>query len=285
MAEERDLTHDPISGRPHSTEPGDRVGSNTSDSGRPYPASEVAYWREIYESEPYYLESRTFLDYLPAYELGWVSYEAYGSDLETADKRMANDWDARKRDSGLSWDEARPATRAGWRRAESAKSFVTDASATHEQQIETLNDLLENARDGALGFREAAEHVQSPDLKQLFGRRADTCSRAATELQQQLLQLGGKIEEGGTFAGAAHRVWTHIRGLFGGASDETMLNECERGEDASMARYRKALKANLPHDIHALVQRQFEEVQCTHDMIRTMRDRARAQSKEKSDEG
>jgi hypothetical protein len=85
--------------------------------------------------------------------------------------------------------------------------------------------------------------------------------------------------------GAAHRVWTHIRGLFGGASDETMLSECERGEDASMARYRKALKANLPHDIHALVLRQFEEVRRDHDMIRSLRDQARARSKITSDEG
>jgi hypothetical protein len=47
----------------------------------------------------------------------------------------------------------------------------------------------------------------------------------------------------------------------------------------------QALKASLPHDIHALVLRQFEEVQRTHDMIRTLRDRARAETKTKSDEG
>jgi uncharacterized protein (TIGR02284 family) len=164
-------------------------------------------------------------------------------------------------------------------------AFITDGSATREQMVETLNDLLENARDGALGFREAAEHARSERLKQLFRRRAETCTNAAMELQEQLRRLGGKIEEGGTVTGAAHRVWTHIRGLFGGASDETMLNECERGEDASLARYRKALKANLPHDMHALVLRQFEEVQRNHDMIRTMRDKARAEYKEKSEEG
>jgi uncharacterized protein (TIGR02284 family) len=83
--------------------------------------------------------------------------------------------------------------------------------------------------------------------------------------------------------GAAHRVWVHIRGLFGGASDETMLNECERGEDAALARYRKALKQNLPHDIHAMVQRQFEGAQRNHDTIKSLRDRAHAQNQAKSD--
>jgi uncharacterized protein (TIGR02284 family) len=284
MTDERDLTHEPVTGRGRGQAEPDE-GKQRRAAPPSYPPSEVVYWEEVCVAEPYYVAGRTTLDYLPAYELGWVSYSLYGNDLDVADNLMANEWDLRKGDSALSWDEARAATRAGWRRAENAKSFITDGSATYEQQVETLNDLLENARDGALGFREAAEHAKSADLKQLFKRRADTCTRAATELQEQLRRMGGKIEQGGTVTGAVHRVWTHIRGLFGGASDETMLSECERGEDASMARYRKALKANLPHDIHALVLRQFEEVQRNHDMIRSLRDQARAQNKLKSDEG
>jgi uncharacterized protein (TIGR02284 family) len=165
-----------------------------------------------------------------------------------------------------------------------ARSFVTDGSASREDVLETLNDLLENARDGEAGFREAAEHTGTQSLSSLFRERAQTCNQAAAELQEQIRQLGGKADAGGTVSGAAHRVWTHIRGLFGGASDETMLRECERGEDAAMARYRKALKQNLPHAIHAMVERQFEGVQRNHDMIRTLRDRTAAENKEKSDD-
>jgi uncharacterized protein (TIGR02284 family) len=278
MAEERDLTHEPVTGTTGNADPAPAAASG-------YPPAEVEYWEAICLAEPYTVADRGFRDYLPAYELGWTSYTVYGGDLDIADKLMANDWEIRKRDSGLSWDDARPATRAAWRRAENAKAFFTDGSATFEQKVETLNDLLENARDGAEGFREAAEHAKSESLKQLFRRRAQTCTQAASQLQDRLQQLGGKVEEGGTLSGAAHRVWTHIRGLFGGASDETMLNECERGEDASMARYRKALKANLPHDLHAMVLRQFEEVQRNHDMIRTLRDRARADNEQASKEG
>ena len=166
-----------------------------------------------------------------------------------------------------------------------AAPYATDGSASYEQKVETLNDLLENARDGALGFREASDHARSAELKQLFRRRADACTLAASELQAQLRQAGGKIDAGGTVAGATHRIWTHIRGLFGGASDETMLNECERGEDVSVARYRKALQENLPHELHALVQRQFEEVRQAHDEIRVLRDRARALGEARADEG
>lgn len=284
MAEDRDLTHDPITGRGahaadqarQSLEQGGPSASLSPGDSQAvaYPGSEVEYWREAYSREPYYESGRIFEDYAPACELGWISYSMYRGEFDAADRVMANDWEVRKGVSTLSWDQARPAARAGWQRAENAQSYVTDGSAGRDQVIETLNDLLETARDGELGFREAAEHAKTPDLSALFGRRAETSREAAAELQEQIQRLGGKVDEGGTVTGAAHRVWVHIRGLFGGASDETMLNECERGEDAAVARYRKALKQNLPSDIHAMVQRQFETAQRNHDMIKSLRDRA-----------
>jgi uncharacterized protein (TIGR02284 family) len=287
MAEDRDLTHDPISGQgTPATGPGSQPAA-LSPGDHPsaaYPSSEADYWREVYSREPYYESERRLEDYSPAYELGWVSYSIYGGEFDSADRVMANDWEVRKGVSSLSWDDARHPARAGWQRAENARSYVTTGSASREQVIETLNDLLENARDGELGFREAAEQTTTPSLSALFGRRADACRQAAAELQEQIQRMGGKVDEGGTVSGAAHRVWVHIRGLFGGASDETMLDECERGEDATVARYRKALKQNLPHDVHALVQRQFEGAQRNHDMIKALRDRARAETKTKTDD-
>jgi uncharacterized protein (TIGR02284 family) len=292
MADARD-SHEPISGRgAHAADEAREGGeqrieaASLSPGDHPaaaYPASEADYWREAYSGEPYYQSGGSFEDWGPAYELGWIGYSVYGGDFDAANRVMANDWQLRKGVSALSWDEARPAARAGWQRAENARSFVTNGSASRDQVIETLNDLLENARDGELGFREAAEHTKTPSLSALFGRRADTCRQAATELQAQIRSLGGQPEEGGTGGGAAHRVWVHVRGLFGGASDEAMLSECERGEDAALARYRKALKQNLPLQIHAIVQRQFEGAQRNHDMIKALRDKAREDAKSKTE--
>ena len=284
MAEERD-THHPISGEgTHAADLGTAAAAATPGSASGYPGSEADYWRESYSDEPYYQAGRAFDEYSPAYELGWVSYSTYGGEFDAADRVLANDWEVRRGISKLSWDEARPATRAAWQRAHNARNYTTDGSASAGQVIETLNDLLENARDGELGFREAAEHTKTPSLMALFGRRAESCRQAAAELQDQVHRLGGKPDIGGSVTGAAHRVWVHIRGLFGGASDEAMLTECERGEDAALARYRKALKQDLPQDLHAMVQRQFEGAQRNHDMIRQLRDQARAQSQARSDE-
>lgn len=285
MAEDRDFSHDPVSGQGAHT--ADIAATGTSSMPGvlgTYPESETDYWRASYSNDPYYISGRAFEDYGPAYELGWVSYNAYGGEFDAADRVLGNDWEVRKGVSTLSWEDARPASRAGWQRAHNAREYTSDGSASTEQVIETLNDLLENAKDGELGFREAAEHTQTPELVALFGRRAQTCAQAAAELHEQIERLGGKPDAGGTVSGAAHRVWVHIRGLFGGASDETMLIECERGEDAAVARYRKALKQNLPQDIHAMVQRQFEGAQRNHDMIKTLRDRAHARNQVKTDD-
>lgn len=275
MAEERELTHDPISGQgTHAADPA---------AARAYPAEEADYWRRAYEEEPYFEPGRPYDDYATAYELGWTSQAAYGGEFDIADRLIANDWPIRKGLSTLTWDQARPASRAAWQRAHNRSAFTTDESASAGQVIETLNDLLENARDGELGFREAAEHTKTPHLARLSGRRAETCRQAVGELEAEIARLGGKPDAGGTVTGAAHRVWLHIRGLFGGASDETMLTECERGEDAALARYRKALKQDLPAGLHAMVLRQFEGAQRNHDMIKLLRDRARAETQAKTD--
>jgi len=55
-----------------------------------------------------------------------------------------------------------------------------------------------------------------------------------------------------------------------------MLEECERGEDAAVARYRKALKEDLPADVRAVVQEQADGAKRNHDQIRNLRNSAKA---------
>ena len=72
-----------------------------------------------------------------------------------------------------------------------------------------------------------------------------------------------------------HRGWVHVKGALGANSELSILEECERGEDAAVARYRKALKQNLPADVRGLVERQAQGAQRNHDQIRDLRNAAR----------
>jgi len=153
---------------------------------------------------------------------------------------------------------------------------VGAATMSNDDVVDVLEDLIENARDGEYGFRACAEEVDAPDLKRVFSERATQCGSAAAELGQLAVRFGGKPDQGGTVAGAMHRGWVHVKGAVGANSALSMLEECERGEDAAVARYRKALKADLPADVRTLVQRQAEGAQRNHDQIKQLRDQLRS---------
>jgi len=113
-------------------------------------------------------------------------------------------------------------------------------------------------------------------LKSIFNERATQCRSAAFELVALISQYGGTPADGGTASGALHRAWVHTKAAVGVNSPTSLLEECERSEDAALARYRKALKADLPADVRAVVERQAEGAQRNHDQIKSMRDQARA---------
>jgi uncharacterized protein (TIGR02284 family) len=147
---------------------------------------------------------------------------------------------------------------------------------TNDDTIDQLNKLIETCKDGEYGFRSCAEHCKSPDLKTVFSRRSEDCAKCARELQALVSRLGGKAETDSSTTGALHRGWVAVVGTLSGYSDEQMLNECERGEDAAMDRYREALKQPLAADVMSVVQSQYEGVKRNHDQIRTLRNQVRA---------
>lgn len=142
--------------------------------------------------------------------------------------------------------------------------------------IETLNDLIGNCKDGELGFQTCADHVRSPGLQQLFVRRAASCRAAAHELQSMVARLGGAPDEGGSAAGAVHRGWVNLRGTVTLKDDKGMLDECERGEELAVARYRRALEDPLPPVVEQVVRRQYEGALRNYEQIRTLRQQTAA---------
>ena len=145
-----------------------------------------------------------------------------------------------------------------------------------QDTIDVLNTLIETCNDGERGFRHVAEHAKSPELRSLFMERANECRQACADLRAQVVQLGGEPETGGSASGALHRGWTSLVGSVSGWSDKQLLEECERGEDAALTRYRDALDEALPDNIRMLIERQYEGVKRNHAQVRTLRDQARA---------
>ena len=247
------------------------------------PTMEEAYWRENYAKESYVEAGRSYDDYAPAYEMGWVGRAQRGADFEAEEAALASEWESRRGGSNLGWEEARPAARAAWERADdtyydkqaNGSDIVSHEDLSDKDVVDILNDLLENARDGEYGFRTCADAVESADAKQLFLNRAEGCRQAGEELIALLRRYGGGLASGGTAAGAMHRGWVQLKGGVGANSELSILESCERGEDTGVARYRKALKQSLPADVRAVVQKQADGAQRNHDQIRDLRNAAR----------
>ena len=90
--------------------------------------------------------------------------------------------------------------------------------------------------------------------------------------------LGGDVTDHGSAAGALHRGWVSVKSTLSTYDDKAVLEECERGEDNALARYRKALKKPLPAGVKLIVERQMQGVQRNHDQIKMLRDQFRAAS-------
>lgn len=81
------------------------------------PTVEDTYWREQHVNEPYYLRDKTYEDYSPAYRYAGESRGKHANrDYDEVEAEMANDWNRVRGTSSLTWEEARPAARAGWDR-------------------------------------------------------------------------------------------------------------------------------------------------------------------------
>lgn len=148
----------------------------------------------------------------------------------------------------------------------------------NDDVVSTLNDLIETCKDGQEGFQTCAEDIRDSSLKSLFTERAQGCAAAASELQGLVLACGGDPETTSSVSGTLHRRWVDIKSAITGKDDVAVLNECERGEDVALRSYRDALEKDLPANIRAVVERQYQGVLRNHDQVKALRNQARAQS-------
>ena len=85
------------------------------------PEEEAAHWRGAYQSAPYYSPGYTYDDYGPAYELGYNSRGRYaGAQFDTVENDLSDEWESKRGNSRLSWQQAKSATRDAWNKVERA---------------------------------------------------------------------------------------------------------------------------------------------------------------------
>lgn len=125
--------------------------------------------------------------------------------------------------------------------------------------IGTIEKLIETSKDGERGYREAARHARTPELKQFLEEQSEKRGRFAQELRDELSRMVGRQIHGST-AGAMHRALIELQALIGG-SERMLMNAVEQGERAALESYRAALEMAMPPQFENMLQRHAD---CIH---------------------
>jgi len=148
-------------------------------------------------------------------------------------------------------------------------------SNTTSTNRKTLKNLIQILHDGRDGYRQAAEQVKEPRVRDLFETLATQRAQFAAELEPLLAASGedNPQDQGGTVSGAVHRGWIDLKSALTKQDVHSILEEVERGEDVAKKAYRDALdEADLSPDVRDVIQRQSTDVLRAHDQIRDLRD-------------
>jgi uncharacterized protein (TIGR02284 family) len=133
-----------------------------------------------------------------------------------------------------------------------------------------LNDLIQTCKDGQQGFLDAAHHVSDANVKSTFLDLSQQHSMFAGDLQQEVTRLQGEPEKTGSTTGALHRGWIDFKAKVSGQNDQAAIREAERGEDAAIKAYQKALEKTLPADLRVTLELQLQAIVDAHRRVRVL---------------
>ncbi|WP_194850734.1 ferritin-like domain-containing protein [Nonlabens antarcticus] len=143
----------------------------------------------------------------------------------------------------------------------------------HENTVKQLNQLLEKSYDAEKGYKNAIDKIESPRLKTFFQERALERSRFATELHNELSKINEEPTTKGSTAGTIHRTWMDIKTAWTSDNDESILEECIRGEKASVEEYKEALKEDsLLAEVRPTVRGQLSHIESTLETVKKLED-------------
>jgi len=135
--------------------------------------------------------------------------------------------------------------------------------------LKTLTDTL---ADSVNGYREAAQHVDSAEFKQMFTELGDERSQVLSDLEAELGRMGGSAGRDGTTLGTLHQRWLDLKASIAGNDDKAVINEVERGEDYLKAKFESAMASDtMDGNVRGIVERAFASVREGHDRVSALK--------------
>ncbi len=98
-------------------------------------SNENTYWRNNYNSRPYYIHGTGYTDYEPAYQYGVDAYNQYPDKAfdDFDSEQLQQGWNERRGSSTLDWSHARDAMRDAYNRIH---NNITPNSGTNSTRLD-----------------------------------------------------------------------------------------------------------------------------------------------------
>ncbi len=143
----------------------------------------------------------------------------------------------------------------------------------HEHTIDALNELLEKNYDAVKGYENAADDVKNPQLKSFFHNRATQRAQFANEISTEIRNLNGEPKESGSAKAGLHRAWMDIKSTLSSDDSEATLEECIRGEKASVESYKEVIgDKEIPDNIKTQLGKHVMKIQTVLEEVKTLED-------------
>jgi uncharacterized protein (TIGR02284 family) len=149
---------------------------------------------------------------------------------------------------------------------------MSEPSNKLKETEKILKEVIDVLHDGQQGFAHLGEHIKDEQLKRYF--LAESLKRASFrgELENELHRDGVKdLASEGTVAGSVQRAWGDLKAKIG-ASDHSLLETAEQGEDTAKKVYADALSQDLPVPVRQLLTEQQSHILTAHDYVKSHRD-------------
>ena len=134
-------------------------------------------------------------------------------------------------------------------------------SEEHKKQVHALQDLLQKTYDAEAGYKQVMTKAESEPLKDWLQIKARQRGEFANELDAQIRNFNAQPVEKGSTLGEAHRTWINVKTALSSNTDEALLEECVRGEEATVDEYGEQMKnTNFDPQIQKIITNQRDKV-------------------------
>ncbi len=134
-------------------------------------------------------------------------------------------------------------------------------SNNNKEQVNALQNLLQKTYDAEAGYKQVMTKAENEPLKKWLQIRAARRSQFANELDAHIRNFNADPVEKGTTLGSAHRTWINVKSAMSFNTDEAILEECVRGEEASINEYKEQISnVNFNPEVRGLLVNQKEMV-------------------------